>query len=363
MVQPVFLHLEVDGTRHDVARRQFTARIVVLHETRAIGQRQVPALTPQRFGDEKAALLRVIQAGRVELDELHVADTATGAPGHGNAVAGGGVGVAGVAVDLAHAAGGQHHGGSGQGLHPAMVHVQGIHPVAARWFLAFEMARGDHVHRHPALAQRDVGVCLGARQQRVVDGLAGGVGRVRDAAHRVPAFTREVQAQRAVGVARKRHAGIHQPLHGACTVLGDVTRGVFVDDAGTRVLGVAHVRLDAVVTAQHTHDATLGPGGGAFGELALGKHHHRHLARQFQGHGQASQARPDHHHWRVRSRGAGTLCHGWPCRGRTSAEIGTLWRHCIDSKDAPHQGWMQRPGAAPMIPSPPQESSEHDTRP
>jgi hypothetical protein len=47
-------------------------------------------------------------------------------------------------------------------------------------------------------------------------------------------------------------------------VLGDEARRVLVDQAGAGVLGVAHVRLDAVVTAQHAHDAALGPGGGAF---------------------------------------------------------------------------------------------------
>ena len=262
------------------------------------GPRQLELRTfaAQRLGDEEAALLRVVQAGRVELDELHVADAAAGAPGHGDAVAGGGVGVAGVAVDLAHAAGGQHHRRGAQRLDALAVHVQRIHAVAARRHLvdrALEVARGDQVHRHPALAQRDVRVRARLGQQRVVDGLAGGIGGMGDAPHRVAAFAREVQAQRAAGVGRERHALRHQPFDRLRAVLGDEARGVFVDQAGAGVLRVAHVRIDAVVVAEHADDAALRPGGGAFVELALGQHHHRPLLRHAQRHGQAGQAGTD----------------------------------------------------------------------
>ena len=52
----------------------------------------------------------MIQAGGVELVELHVGDPTAGTPGHCDAVAAGTVGVAGIEVGLARAAGGQHHG-------------------------------------------------------------------------------------------------------------------------------------------------------------------------------------------------------------------------------------------------------------
>jgi hypothetical protein len=113
VVEAVLLHLEVDRAGDDVARRQFHALVVRSHEARSVRQLEVPALAAQRLGDQEAALLRVVQAGRVELDELHVADAAAGAPGHRDAVAGGGVGVAGVAIDLADATGGQHHARAG----------------------------------------------------------------------------------------------------------------------------------------------------------------------------------------------------------------------------------------------------------
>ena len=78
------------------------------HEAAAVGQQQMAALAAHRLGDQEGLGVRVVQAGRVELDELHVGDPAAGAPGHGDAVAGRGVGIGRVQVDLAGAAGGQH---------------------------------------------------------------------------------------------------------------------------------------------------------------------------------------------------------------------------------------------------------------
>jgi hypothetical protein len=136
VVEAVLLHLEVDRAGDDVARRQFGALVVRGMKRAAspsmFGSSRMRALAAQRLGDQEAALLRVVQAGRVELDELHVADPAAGAPGHRDAVAGGGVGVAGVAVDLAHAAGGQHHGRWRAASRRGRVHVQRVDAVAAR---------------------------------------------------------------------------------------------------------------------------------------------------------------------------------------------------------------------------------------
>ncbi len=114
-----------------------------------------------------------------------------------------------------------------------------------------------------------------------------------DAPHRMAAFARQVQAQRPARVGRERHALRHQPFHRLRAALGDEARGVLVDQAGAGVLGVAHVRIDAVVVAEHADDAALRPGGGAFVELALGQHHHRAVLRHVQRHGQAGQAGAD----------------------------------------------------------------------
>ena len=71
-VEAALLHLGVDGAGHDVARGELGARVVLRHEALAVGQLQQPALAAHRLGDEEALGVRVVEAGGVELDELHV---------------------------------------------------------------------------------------------------------------------------------------------------------------------------------------------------------------------------------------------------------------------------------------------------
>jgi hypothetical protein len=52
-VQPVLLHLEVDGARHHVARRELGALVVRRHEASAVGQQQLAAFAAHRFGDQE----------------------------------------------------------------------------------------------------------------------------------------------------------------------------------------------------------------------------------------------------------------------------------------------------------------------
>ena len=130
-------------------------------------------------------------------------------------------------------------------------------------------------------------------EQRFVDGLAGGIGCMGNASHRVAAFARQVQAERAAGVMRERHALLHQPLDGLGAVAGNELSGSLIDQAAASFLRVAHMGFDAVVAAQHADDAALGPGRSGFVHLALGQHDHGLRFCQMQGHGQASQPRTD----------------------------------------------------------------------
>ena len=113
------LELGVDGAGDDVARRQVLHLVVALHEGRAVAQPQDAALAAQRLGDEERLGRRVVEARRVELEELHVGDARADPIGHGDAVARRDVGVRGVEVDLAGAAGRQHDGARDDGHHLA----------------------------------------------------------------------------------------------------------------------------------------------------------------------------------------------------------------------------------------------------
>ena len=130
-VDPQTLHFMVDGAGHDIPGRQLATRVEARHETLAIGQAEQGAFAAQCLGDEETLGLRVVQAGRVELVELQVADPAAGAPGHGDAVAGVAVGIAGIKVDLARATGGQHGEAGTEGIDFAAFPIQHVGAQAA----------------------------------------------------------------------------------------------------------------------------------------------------------------------------------------------------------------------------------------
>jgi hypothetical protein len=80
-------HFGMDRARHDVAGREFAARVIPEHEALAVRQQQSAAFAAHRLGDQPAVSLRVAQRGRMELDHLQVGDAAAGSPGEGDAVA------------------------------------------------------------------------------------------------------------------------------------------------------------------------------------------------------------------------------------------------------------------------------------
>ncbi len=295
-VQPVALHLEVDRAGHDVARRQLGPRIMRRHEAGAIGQQQTPALATHRLGNQEVLGLRVVQAGRVELDELHVLHPAAGPPGGGDAVAGGGVGIGGVEVDLARAAGGQHRVRGAEGADLAAGLVQGVQAQAAV---------GRHqIDQHVPLEHGDARSARHLRQQRLLHRRAGGVGRVDDAPGAVPALAGQVQPAGFLGEA---HAQGLEPGNALGRVPDDEAGGGRLGEPGTGHQGVGHMGFEAVVRGHHRGDAALGPAAGAFGQGLLGEQRHPARRREQQGGAEPGQAAADDEHVKVRR---GGRCHG-----------------------------------------------------
>jgi hypothetical protein len=177
--------------------RQFGAAVVVRHEARAVRQAQQAAFAAQGLGDQEGLGVRVVQAGRVELDELHVRHPAAGAPGHRHAVAGGRVGIGGVEIDLAGAAGGQRRVAGAEGQHAVAGDVQHIGAEAAVARQA-ELGGRDQVDRDVAFQNRDVGMVPDLFGQGLLHGSTGRIGGMDDAALAVAAFPRQVEAQRRV---------------------------------------------------------------------------------------------------------------------------------------------------------------------
>ena len=74
-VDAAALELGVDGAGNHVARRQLLPRVVACHEGLPAAA-QDAALAAERLADEERLGVRMVQAGRVKLDELEVGDRA-----------------------------------------------------------------------------------------------------------------------------------------------------------------------------------------------------------------------------------------------------------------------------------------------
>ena len=287
------LQLGVDGARHHVARREVLHVVVARHERCAVAQAQDAALAAHRLRDQERLRGRVIEAGRVELEELHVRDARADPVRHRDAVAGRDVGVRRVEVDLARAAGGQHHRARDDRFHGAGRLVQ---QVGAEHDVRPAVLRGrQQIDRHVIGQYRDaVGAPRDARQQRRLDRPAGRVLGVDDAAGGVAALAPERQVP--VGVAIERDA---QLVGERQDVLGRLARAdlhdVAVAQAVThpqRVVDVGGDRL-GVVGIQRAGHAALREGGVGVGGGALGRDHHPPVFGRAQREVQACQPRTD----------------------------------------------------------------------
>ena len=213
------------------------------------------------------------QAGRVELDELHVADRRAGAPGHGHAVARGDIGVRRVEVDFAAAAGGQHDAVAAEGEDPAgflIEHVDADHAVFGG---VAEFARGDEVDGHVVFQHGDRRMFFHGGDEGFFDFESGEIVRVKDAALGVSAFTAEVQ----LGAAGwffaqvERHAEVDQLLDALGTFAHDELDNIPVAKPGAGFEGVFDVQFERIFRAGHAGHAALRPSGvgrglGAFGD-------------------------------------------------------------------------------------------------
>jgi hypothetical protein len=187
------LHLVVDGAGDDVARGQFGPLVKAVHEAVAVRQQEAPAFPTQGLADQEGPGLGVVEAGRVELHEFHVAHPATGAPGHGNAIARGDIRVAGVEIDLAGAARGDHHETGQQGLDLAAGIIEDIGAETAV-HPAIQFAPADEVHGDVPLQDPNVGAGADLTLKGGLHLPARGVGGVDDAAMGMAALAGEVVA-------------------------------------------------------------------------------------------------------------------------------------------------------------------------
>ncbi len=186
-------HLRVDGAGHDVARGERGERMVFVHERLALRRLEDAPLPAHGLGDEERARLRVEEARRMELHELHVRNRRPRPPRHRDAVARGDVGVGGVEVHLAAPAGGEDRAQRAEGFHLAGVLVEHVRAEAAVFRGEAELGAGDEVHGHVAFEHGDVRLFGDGAQQGALDLAAGGVVGMEHAAAGMTALAGEVE--------------------------------------------------------------------------------------------------------------------------------------------------------------------------
>ena len=123
-----FADLDRHRAADDVARREvLRVRRVALHEALALGVGEVAALAARAFGDQAA---RAVDAGRMELHELHVLQRQARAQHHAAAVAGAGVRRGAGEIRAAVAAGREDRRVRAEAMQRAVGHVERDHAAA-----------------------------------------------------------------------------------------------------------------------------------------------------------------------------------------------------------------------------------------
>ena len=138
-----------------------------------------------------------------------------------------------------------------------------------------------------------LGALAGPRQQRGLDGGAGHVARMHDAALAVAALAPELEVAGVVAI-----EGHPQRVGQVVDVGGTLTHadldGVAVAQAIADAQRVFDVLLEGVARAQHAGHAALGVAGVGLGQRALRHHCHAAMLGGAQGKVEARQAGADH---------------------------------------------------------------------
>ena len=231
-------------------------RRIALHEALAVAVGEVGALAARALRHQHAG---VVDAGGVELHELHVLQRQAGAQHHGGAVAGLGVGAGAAEVGAAVAAGGDDGLLGAEAVQRAVVELQGHH-AAADAVLVDDQVDGEVLDEELRRVPQRLAV------EGVQHGVAGAVGH-RAGAHgrRALAVLGGHAAERAlvdlaVLGARERHAVVLQLVDRGRGVAAQVLDGVLVAQPVGALHRVVHVPAPVVRphVAERRGDAALG---------------------------------------------------------------------------------------------------------
>ena len=209
---------------------------IALHEALALGVDEIAAFAARAFGDETA---RAVDAGRVELDELHVLQRKAGAQHHAAAVAGAGMRRGAGGIGAAIAAGRENRGLRPEAMQRAVVEFQRDH-AAAGALVVHDQVDGEELDvEFGGVPQR---LAVHGVQHGVAGAVGGGAGALRLALAVVHGHAAErALIDLAVLGARERHAPMLELVDRLRRVAHHVFDGVLVAEPVRSLDGVVHV--------------------------------------------------------------------------------------------------------------------------
>ena len=287
--------LGVDGPADHVAGGEvLDGGGVALHERLAVGVAQDAALAAGGLAQQDP---EPVQAGRVELEELHVLHGHAAPVADPGAVAGEGVGVGGDLEHLPEAAGAEDHRLGPEHVQLAGGQLVGDHPGGAA------VVGGPQQVEHVVLVEEGGALLDVLLEQGLEDHVAGAVGGEAGAAHRPGAVVVGVAAEAplvdpAVGGAVERHPHVLEVVDGLDRLPAHDLGRVLVDQVVAALDGVEGVPLPVVlldVGQGGAHPALGGPGVGA-GRVQLGDHRRPAPPGALERRPQAGPPGSDDHH-------------------------------------------------------------------
>ncbi len=237
-----FAHFDRHRARNHVARGEILGGWrIALHEALAFGIDEIAAFAARAFGDEAA---RAVDAGRMELDELHVLQRQSGAQRHGAAVAGAGVRRGAGGVGAAIAAGGEDGGLGAEAMQRAVVELERDH-AAAGALVVHDQVDGEIFDvEFGRVPQR---LAVHGVQHGVAGAVGGGAGALRLALAVVEGHAAErALVDLAVFGARERHAPMLELVDRVGRVAHHVFDRVLVAEPVRPLDGVVHVPAPVV---------------------------------------------------------------------------------------------------------------------
>lgn len=320
----VAFHFGDDGAGDDVARGEVAEGVVAFHEAFAAEVEEAGAFTAEGFGEEEAGRAGDVEGGGVELDEFEVADGGAGAPGHGDAVAGGDIGISGVLEDAAETAGSEQDGAGAEFDAAGVAFVES--ESAGDGAVGVEEEVGDGGEAEESDAGDGDGFVVEGAGDLAAGGIAVGV---KHAGARVGAFAGE---KKLGAIAVELDAPLDEFLNASGAFLDEGVDGFGRAESIAGGEGVGFVEADLVVVAEGDGDTALGVGGRRFFESILGDDEDAAEGGEVDGGPHTGDARADDEEirfemlWPVVDTHHGTtkICLPLPCRHRRKA-MKPLW--------------------------------------